>query len=62
MIGSAQMERSVTKMPDRDEPKTIREIMKGMSDRELIEMLPYIRDENGEKVSLIELKHYLNER
>ena len=44
------------------EPKTIREIMKGMSDRELIEMLPYIRDENGEKVSLIELKHYLNER
>lgn len=49
-------------MHDMEEPKTIREIMKRMSDRELIEMLPYIRDENGEKVSLIELKHYLNER
>ena len=49
-------------MPAREKPKTIREIMKGMSDQELIEMLPYIRDENGEKVSLIELKHYLNER
>ena len=49
-------------MDQREEPKTIREIMKGLSDRELIEMLPYIRDENGGKVSLIELKHYLNER
>lgn len=49
-------------MDHREEPKTIREIMKGLSDRELIEMLPYIRDENGEKVSLVELKHYLNER
>lgn len=62
MIGSALTGKDVKMMPDRDEPKTIREIMKGMSDRELIEMLPYIRDENGEKVSLIELKHYLNER
>lgn len=43
-------------------PKTIREILKELSDRELIEMLPYIKDENGEKVSVIELKHYMNER
>ena len=49
-------------MDHREEQKTIREIMKRLSDLELIEMLPYIRDENGEKVSLIELKHYLNER
>lgn len=40
---------------------TIAEIMSGMSDQELIECLPWIRDENGEKVSLIELKHYLRE-
>ena len=52
----------IMKKTNHKEPKTIREIMKGMSDRELIEMLPYIRNENGEKVSLIELKHYLNER
>lgn len=31
------------------------------SDKELIEILPYIRDENGEKVNLIELKHCLRE-
>lgn len=49
-------------MNNQEEPKTIREILKGLSDRELIEMLPYIRDENGERVSLIELKHSLNER
>ena len=49
-------------MNKQEEPKTIREILKGLSDRELIEMLPYIRDENGEKVSLIELNHSLNER
>ena len=30
-------------------------------DQELISMLPYIRDENGERVSLVELKHYLRE-
>jgi len=42
--------------------KTIREILLGLSDQELIECLPYIRDENGEKVNLIELKHALKER
>lgn len=42
--------------------KTIREILLGLSDQELIECLPYIRDENGEKVNLIELKHALRER
>lgn len=31
------------------------------SDRELIEVLPYVRNENGEKVSLFELKHILRE-
>ena len=41
--------------------KTIAEIMAGMSDQELIDVLPWIRDENGEKMSLIELKHYLRE-
>ena len=30
-------------------------------DTELLKVLPYIRDENGEKVSLVELKHYLRE-
>ena len=30
-------------------------------DLELLEVLPYIRDENGERISLIELKHYLRE-
>jgi hypothetical protein len=47
-------------MPDR-EPKTIAEVMSRLSDQELIEMLPYIRDENGDRVSLIELRHYLRE-
>ena len=32
-----------------------------LSDDELLTVLPYIRDENGEKVSLTELKHYLKE-
>lgn len=32
-----------------------------LSDEELLTVLPYIRDENGEKVSLVELKHYLRE-
>ena len=48
-------------MGNRKKPETIREIMLTMSDAELIEMLRYIRDENGEKVSLIELKHILKE-
>ena len=38
---------------------TIAENLSRCSDQELIELLPYIRDENGERVSLIELKHYL---
>lgn len=40
---------------------TIAEIMIQLDDSELIEALPYIRDEDGEKVSLVELKHYLRE-
>ena len=32
-----------------------------LRDEELLTVLPYIRDENGEKVSLIELKHFLRE-
>lgn len=31
------------------------------NDQELLTMLPYIRDENGERVSIVELKHYLRE-
>ena len=49
-------------MKMRQEPETIREILLRLSDRELIEILPYIRDENGEKISLIELKHILREK
>ena len=48
-------------MSNRKKPKTIREVMMAMDDTELIEMLKYISDENGEKVSLNELKHYLRE-
>ena len=44
-----------------DKQPTIAEIMIKLSDDELIEALQYIRDENGEKVSLIELKHCLRE-
>ena len=39
--------------------RTIAENLARCSDQELIALLPYIRDENGERVSLIELKHYL---
>jgi hypothetical protein len=39
--------------------ETIAQIMAKLTDSELIEMLPYIRNEDGEKMSLIELKHYL---
>ena len=46
---------------DKTQTPTIAEIMIKLSDRELIEALPYIRDENGEKVSLVELKHILRE-
>lgn len=42
--------------------KTIAEIMAGMSDQELIDVLPWIRNEDGERMSLIELRHYLRER
>ena len=41
---------------------TIAEIMAGMSDQALIDGLPWIRNENGERMSLIELRHYLRER
>lgn len=41
--------------------RTIAENLMRCSDQELIAMLPYIRDENGERVSLVELKHYLRE-
>ena len=40
---------------------TIAEIMIRLSDRELLEALPYIRNEDGERVSLVELKHILRE-
>ena len=46
---------------EKKKPETIREILLTLSDSELIEMLRYIRDENGERVSLIELKHILKE-
>lgn len=42
--------------------QTIAEIMAGMSDQELIDVLPWIRNEDGERMSLIELRHYLRER
>lgn len=42
--------------------KSIAEIMIDLSDQELIDMLPYIRDEDGERlVSLVQLKHILRE-
>ena len=44
-----------------DKPTNIGEAMLRLTDEELISLLPWIRDENGEKVSLIELKHYLKE-
>ena len=44
-----------------DKPKTIADALARLTDDELISLLPWIRDENGEKVSLIELKHYLKE-
>lgn len=40
-------------------PRTIAENLARLTDDELISVLPWIRDENGEKVSLIELRHYL---
>ena len=43
------------------EQPTIAEIMIRLSDRELLEALPYIRNEDGERVSLVELKHILRE-
>ena len=42
--------------------KSIAEIMIELSDQELIDMLPTIRDEDGERlVSLVQLKHILRE-
>ena len=40
---------------------TIAEIMIQLSDQELLEALPYVRNADGEKMSLIELKHCLRE-
>ena len=48
-------------MTKKKRPETLRDVLRVMSDSDLIELLKYIRDENGEKVSLIELKHYLRE-
>ena len=36
------------------------EALDRMSDTELIEMLPYIRDEEDQKVNLFQLRRYLN--
>lgn len=41
--------------------KTILENLMACNDQELISLLPYIRDENGERVIIVELKHYLRE-
>jgi hypothetical protein len=41
------------------EQPTIAENLIKLSDRELIEVLPYVRNEDGERVNLIELKHML---
>ena len=41
--------------------KTIAEALRRLNDRELLEMLPYIRNENGDRVSLAELKQILKE-
>lgn len=44
-----------------EQTPTIAEIMIRMSDDELVGVLPYIRNEDGERMSLIELKHCLRE-
>ena len=41
--------------------ETIAENLARCTDQELIECLPYIRDEEGEKVNLLQLKRYLRE-
>ena len=41
--------------------ETIGEVISRLTDSELIDLLPYIRDENGEKVNLLQLKRYLRE-
>ena len=43
------------------EQPTIAENLIKLSDRELIEVLPYVRNEDGERVNMIELKHMLRE-
>ena len=42
--------------------ETIAEAMSRCTDEELIELLPYIRDENHEKVNLLQLKRFLREK
>lgn len=44
----------------RPKPKTLKEIMQRMSDDDLSSLLPWIRNENGEKPTLAELKDYLH--
>ena len=41
--------------------RTIAENMIRMSDADLLSILPYVRDENGERMSIMELKHCLRE-
>ena len=40
---------------------TILENLMRCTDDDLLSVLPYIRNENGERMSLVELKHYLRE-
>lgn len=42
-------------------PETIAQILSRLTDSELIELLPYIRDEEGEKVNLLQLRRILRE-
>ena len=42
--------------------RTIAENLARCTDQELIETLPYIRDENGEKVNLLQLRRILREK
>ena len=41
--------------------RTLLDNLLDSNDQELLAMLPFIRDENGERVSIVELKHYLRE-
>ena len=41
--------------------ETIAETLARCTDQELIECLPYIRGEDGEKMNLLQLRRYLRE-